>query len=155
MTSTLKTDKIEGVTASGTVQMPAGMVIQTVQTVGSSGRQTYTSTSFFDLVTVSITPKFSTSKILVSAHTSITIQNTAYVETKIVRDSTDIFSIDTQSGYVNNSVNEHSVGSASGEILDSPSTTSATTYKLQMKMKASGNILIDGQPVITVMEIAQ
>ena len=69
MTSTLKTDKIEGVTASGTVQMPAGMVIQTVQTISrtlvSTSSSTYAeaSTAF----RCSITPKFSTSKLLITA----------------------------------------------------------------------------------------
>ena len=69
MTSILKTDKIEGVTASGTVQMPAGMVIQTVQTISrtlvSTSSSTYAeaSTAF----RCSITPKFSTSKLLITA----------------------------------------------------------------------------------------
>ena len=65
MASILKTDKIEGVTASGTVQMPAGHVIQLVQ--GDTGDQTTTSTSYADTgLTATITPKFSNSKILVS-----------------------------------------------------------------------------------------
>tara|TARA_B100001057_G_scaffold434365_1_gene463961 strand:- start:939 stop:1451 length:513 start_codon:yes stop_codon:yes gene_type:complete len=66
MTSTLKTDKIEGVTSSGTVQMPAGHVVQ-MQTAQLSGASTsYTGTSYADTgLTVNITPKFATSKIFV------------------------------------------------------------------------------------------
>ena len=45
MTSTLKADKIEGVTASGTVQMPEGSVIQ-MQTGNYTSNVNILSTSF-------------------------------------------------------------------------------------------------------------
>ena len=48
MASILKTDKIEGVTASGTVQMPAGHVIQMQNVTLSGAGKTTTSTSFDD-----------------------------------------------------------------------------------------------------------
>ena len=153
--STLKVDTIQGKTTSGTVAMPSGSVIQVVQTTGSTGRQTYSSASFFDIVTVSITPKFSTSKILVSVHTSITRTSSAYANVQITKADSQIFSCDTQAAYTADHTVENSVGSVSGEILDSPSTTSATTYKLQAKMSGSGYLYVDGQPVITAMEIAQ
>ena len=155
MTSRLLVDKIEGKTTANTVQMPSGSVIQVLQTTGSTGRQTYSSASFFDIVTVSITPKFSTSKILVSVHTSITRTNSAYANVQITRADSQIFSCDTQAAYTADNSAELSVGSVSGEILDSPSTTSATTYKLQAKISGSGSLYVDGQPVITVQEIAQ
>ena len=64
MASILKADKIEGVTASGTVQMPAGHVIQTLS-FAQDGNINTTSTSYVATGFVcSITPKFSTSKIL-------------------------------------------------------------------------------------------
>ena len=71
MASILKTDKIEGVTASGTVQMPAGHVIQT-QTLSRvrTGKTESSSTSAIILndgvgnFELAITPKFSTSKII-------------------------------------------------------------------------------------------
>ena len=66
MTSTLKADKIEGVTASGTVQMPAGMVIQTVYTDPVGTETNVTANSFTDTgLSLTITPKFSTSKTLI------------------------------------------------------------------------------------------
>jgi len=140
--------------SSGNVHK-AGFVLQVVQTAGSTGRQTYSSASFFDIVTVSITPKFSTSKILVSANTSITRTSSAYLNVQITRADSQIFSCDTQAAYLAGNSVEHSVGSVSGQILDSPSTTSATTYKLQAKVSGSGSLYVDGQPVITAMEIAQ
>ena len=84
--------------SSGNVHK-AGFVLQVVQTTGSTGRQTYSSASYFDLVTVSITPKFATSKILVSGHTSITRTNSAYADVIITRADTQIFVPDTQAAY--------------------------------------------------------
>ena len=154
MTSRLLVDKIEGKTTASTVEMPSGSVIQVVQTTGSTGRQTYSSASFFDIVTVSITPKFSTSKILVSVHTSITRTNSAYANVQITKENSQILSCDTQAAYTADHTVENSVGSVSGQILDSPSTTSATTYKLQARISGSGYLYVDGQPVITAQEIA-
>jgi len=165
MTSIIKVDQIQ--TAAGatptiadlgvnitSTSMPTGAVLQVVQEVGSTGRQVYSSTSYFNLITASITPKFSTSKILVSVHTSITRQSSAYVRSKITRGSSDIYIVDTQTAYLAGNSAELSVGSISGDILDSPNTTNSTTYALQIHMVSSGNILVDGQPVITLMEIA-
>lgn len=154
MASELHVDAIKDSGGTSNVHI-AGAVLQVVQTTGSTGRQTYSSGSYFDLVTVSITPKFATSKILVSGHTSITRTNSAYADVIITRADTQIFVPDTQAAYTADHTVENSIGSVSGEILDSPSTTSATTYKIRMKVRASGSLYVDGQPVITAMEIAQ
>ena len=71
MTSILKTDKIEGVTASGTVQMPAGHVVQVARTyVALSGHISTASTSLVASgIQCSLTPKFSNSLILVDFST--------------------------------------------------------------------------------------
>ena len=74
MTSTLKADKIEGVTASGTVQMPAGHVIQVQRTYtadASSSGQTSSTTLVASGIQCSITPKFSNSLILVDFSSSM------------------------------------------------------------------------------------
>jgi len=66
MTSRLLVDKIEGKTTSGTIQMPVGHVIQTVTNEFSTDTST-SSTSFqASGLIVSITPKFSNSKIIVT-----------------------------------------------------------------------------------------
>ena len=78
MTSTLKTDKIEGVTSSGTVQMPAGMVVQTVihdfqdETINTSDSDADFSGSSFNF-----TPKFSSSLLIISynVHVQTNIDN--------------------------------------------------------------------------------
>ena len=77
MTSTLKTDKIEGVTASGTVQMPAGHVVQVARTyVASSSHINTSSTSLVASgIQCSLTPKFSNSLIFVDFSTTVTHSN--------------------------------------------------------------------------------
>ena len=78
MASILKTDKIEGVTASGTVQMPAGMVVQTVihdfqdETINTSDSDADFSGSSFNF-----TPKFSSSLLIISynVHVQTNIDN--------------------------------------------------------------------------------
>ena len=160
MSSILKVDTIQTTAGAAPTTkdlgFAAGSVIQVVQGLGNTGRQTYSSASYQDIITVSITPKFSTSKILVTTHTSLTRTAAAYINGQITRGSTQILSLDTQAGYIAGLTNnEHSMGSLSGEILDAPNTTSATTYRLQLKVVNSGSIFIDGQPSITAMEIAQ
>ena len=55
MASILKTDKIEGVTSSGTVQMPAGHVVQVLQGERLT-IQAVSSNTYADVVTQAITP---------------------------------------------------------------------------------------------------
>ena len=161
MTSTLKTDKIEGVTASGTVQMPAGHVIQTVHT--RTGSYQYTSSSSFAEITdlaTAITPKFQTSKILLriglaSGNTSATTEN--YF--KLLRDSTDL-QIFSRLPYVQSGgfTNVYQMV----EYYDDHNSSSQITYKIQWKT-SGGSLRLndwagssgDSHSSITVMEIAQ
>lgn len=154
--STGKASFPNSVTIPNGATMPAGSVVQVVQSQGSIGRKTYTATSFTDIITASITPSSTSSKILVTVHTSLTRTSGAYIGSSIFRGSSAIHAIDTQSGYLANSTNEHSIGTIGGAILDAPSTASAVTYSLKMSINGGGgSFLIDGQPVITLMEIAQ
>lgn len=66
MTSRLLVDKIEGKTTANTVEMPSGSVIQVVSSEYSTETST-TSQSFVDSGhNLTITPKFSTSKVLIN-----------------------------------------------------------------------------------------
>jgi hypothetical protein len=141
-------------------QLPAGSVLQVVQTSSSTTVST-TSTTFADTgITVTITPKFTSSKILVLAHPNGLYSNASGygVNTRIVRDSTPLAVIDTIAGYSN--AGSNGAGGASISYLDSPSTTSATIYKVQYASGNGGLVYVNasngGQSVsyITVMEIA-
>ena len=124
-----------GVPASG---MPTGSVIQTVNaTYGSS--TTTTSSTFSDTgLTASITPISSTSKILVLVNLCGCGKRTSNtsLQLKLVRNSTDILKIDENAAYTDNT-NRIEIGSVSATYLDSPATTSSTTYKVQFA--SSGN----------------
>lgn len=140
--------------------LPTGSVLQVVQ--GSlTTFSTTTSTSFVDTgLSATITPTSNTSKILVmySATVATANSNGGHLN-KILRGSTEIWA----SGVVyTNSSNYLSV-STSGQYLDSPATTSSTTYKVQFATQnaaseASFNINFGGftgeVSTITLLEIA-
>ena len=169
MASILKTDKIEGVTASGTVQMPAGMTLQTLEGF-SYTRVTSTSETFVDTgVSVAITPKFSTSKILILCKHLFEVNSNenARAGLRLLRDTTNIAEIDNMIAY-NYVSGEASVtgGTGVGMVLDSPSTTSAITYKTQFcrSVDLGGTVYCNADDSgnyersrgsIIVMEIAQ
>lgn len=144
--------------------LPTGSVLQVVQTTTSSSTST-TSSSYVDAtgVSVSITPTSSTSKILILCDLAIYIQsdNATIGGVRIVRDSTAVY---TNDRYAQDSVSANVGYGFQGTFvyLDSPATTSSTTYKVQIKRTSSAgtsynfalNSLTGQISSITVMEIA-
>ena len=172
MASILKTDKIEGVTASGTVQMPAGYIVQT-QSSAITATANHTTTTYTDSVSATITPKFSTSKIMVWATTSLFGEATSttylWFASRLVRvvggTTTAIFNDHTASnslmhgwGGRSSSGNVESATYETLQFLDSPSTTSEITYKVQTAGRSGVQLSINARSTsstITMMEIAQ
>ena len=121
-----------------------GQVIQTVKTDTFSRN----SSSYGDItgMSVSITPVATTSKVLVIVDLKLgTEHGDSDFNIKIVRGSTDIYIGDSAGSRRNSSMGVASYGfpsnTSNGEnymkqvsltFLDSPSTTSATTYKIQI-----------------------
>ena len=150
--------------------MPTGSVLQVVNS-NYSTRTAYTSPSgYVDTgVTATITPKFSTSKILVlttiQMYQNVTnSQNNVGMALQLLRGATTVFA---NTGNYSAIYNYISADPASGSreqaiaptitILDSPATTSATIYKVQGQMGNSGSLVFqDGSQLstITLMEIA-
>ena len=145
----------------------AGKILQVVQTVDNTTAD-ITSTSYVDAgsLSVSITPASSSNKILIMAITNIQ----AYVNAhelngglKLLRGSTDIieypYSHVLEAGTSGNGRIFYNFNH-SAHFLDSPSTTSATTYKIQGKVYSSSNGMKlsynqnSSKSVITAMEIA-
>ena len=121
-------------------KLPAGSVLQVVSTTKTDTFST-TSSSFTDItgLSVSITPTSATSKILVTYTGTVgTLTGQYSVGFQLVRGSTAIYLGDASSARTRASswgFSESSVywqTSFNGIFLDSPETTSATTYKLQM-----------------------
>jgi hypothetical protein len=158
------------VTISGSGQI----VKQIVQTVKTDTFST-NSTTFVDVtgLTVTITPTNSANKILVTANFQVQTTATSSVGCRLVRNSTPIFVGDAAgsrpqaSAVTNVGANYNWSGQSSITFLDSPATTLATTYKIQMfegqgntgyiGRSFSDNNSNDGGRVpcqITVMEIA-
>lgn len=138
----------------------AGAVLQVVQNTFSSSVIT-TSTSYSDTgLTATISPTSSTSKILVivtplsSAAGSQGINSSS--SWNIVRNSTQILeTVQRTYSYAGGGVYT-SLPTASS-FLDSPGTTSSTTYKVQFKCNTAANMYFNGDggtSVITLMEIA-
>jgi hypothetical protein len=124
-----------------------GKVLQVVQTV-KTDTFTSTSTSFADItgLSVSITPSSATSKVLVLASFMLSGTSGLYlVIARLLRDSTPIFKGDTagtrSEGFFNNIPPDNN-GGGFGNIafLDSPATTSPTTYKIQGLGTVSGGV---------------
>ena len=116
---------------NSTVQASAGQVLQVVNatysTEVSSSSSTYSDTG----LTATITPKFSSSKILVLvSQVGLQKSNNEGIRLRLVRGSTTIVQMETAAAYTNTTT-QNRVGGTSTTYLDSPATTSATTYKTQ------------------------
>jgi len=122
--------------ASGSAFAPVGSILQVVSTTKTDTSSTSSST-FSDVtgLSVSITPSYSNSKILVifTCHVATSASTTASI--KLLRGSTDIFIGDAAGSRVRASQTLYdSFGSTlSGCHLDSPASTSALTYKIQFR----------------------
>jgi hypothetical protein len=111
-----------------------GKVLQVVY--GSYATETTsTSSTYADTgLTATITPSASTSKILCIVTQQGVRKNltstSSDVKIKLLRGSTDILKMGDATGATGTALNLN-IGSVSGTYLDSPATTSATTYKTQ------------------------
>jgi hypothetical protein len=143
-------------TGQGTIpsaKMPTGSVLQVVEG-GRTTRVTHNSTTYTDVgVSATITPSSSSSKILVQLTGTLGNANASNVVLlRLFRGSTEIGSGTGGSTSDYNSfvsilqdTTTYSYGGISGSFLDSPSTTSATTYKIQMAA-FNGTGVLGGRP---------
>ena len=164
----MSTLKVNAITETDGSAFPFGKVLQAVSTVDSTANQSITSTSYVDAgsLSVSITPSSSSNKVLIMA--TVNVQCFAsHVETngnaRLVRGSTELieypYAFVMEAGKSNS--NRVFYNQNHTEVyLDSPSTTSSTTYKVQIKVISSSNsaqVIYNqnsSKSVITVMEIA-
>ena len=146
---------VTGLTALPDSAMAVGSVIQVVQTTKTTAFTT-TSSSATDVtgLTASITPSSSSNKILVTV--SLGNFNNQVADKpaaiNIVRGSTNVLVGDNETGSectamttprATNGAGAHIQLPFSYSVLDSPSTTSATTYKLQVFTTDGGTVSIN------------
>jgi len=154
-----RTNFVSGIGAS------AGQVIQVVSTAKTTPFTT-TSTSFTDVtgLSVSITPASASNKILIFVNfVSSNGIGSRLQYFNLVRGATNIAqptTIGSSFAQYNNSPDD--LDNVAFHFLDSPSTTSSTTYKIQTKTNNSDNTItvgdrnssdLDSVSTITVMEI--
>ena len=168
--STLSVDTIQGQTAAANVKLPAGCILQTVNTI-LTGTVAVASQTFGDVLSLAITPKYSTSKVLVQVSGSLSNSITGnLVMLHLLRGSTKI-SAGSNSGtaHYNGSAfyipeTTYETGGFAINFLDNPATTSATTYKIQIAgFNGTARVGVRGDSptaqsmptYFTLMEIAQ
>ena len=177
-TDTLTNKSIVATQLTGTVaaaRLPAGSVLQVVSATKTDTFTSAVTATWTDItgISVAITPTSATSKIFLMC----TVQGAIYrpgasaVMLRLVRDSTaigigDAASNRTRMTFGASVVSNDSVASTTVNYLDSPTTTSSTTYKVQFFQSAAtiqinrtvtdADAADNGRCVssITVMEIA-
>ena len=168
--STLKVNKI--IPVGGVPSGGGGGIVQIKQTVKTDVFSSSTNGSFFDLtgMSVSITPTSSTSKILILVNLEVSMPAELSVY-RLLRGSTVI-----NASTVGTSLNGFGMcdGEAYGTtsritedvtctFLDSPATTSSTTYKIQCQKNGGSTMMINRRRLndgvgftsqITAMEVS-
>lgn len=159
--STLRVNNITATGGTGTITVPSGnkisqtgAILQVVQTVKTDSFTT-TSTTFTDVTGMSatITPTLNTSKVLVIVQTGISpdASGSASPYITLLRGSTEIFLGDAAGSRIRTSYGsngttariDHVILPITTMYLDSPATTSATTYKIQMRTSAGGTVALN------------
>ena len=118
-----------------------GKILQVVQTAKTDTFST-SSTSYTDVtgLSVAITPSSTSSKVLVTVSSNSSVSSGNNAEMKLVRGSTDIFIGDDDSTHSRASaqtrVNDNNgCMTLTFSFLDTPNTTSETTYKVQYNVQ--------------------
>lgn len=116
-----------------------GSVVQTLQTVKTDTDTTNQVNNFVDIsgMSVSITPTSATSKILVTVDMRLSTNTNRNITYRLMRGSTAIYVGDASSsrtqatgGFRMTDDASYEMHTQSAVFLDSPATTSATTYKV-------------------------
>lgn len=136
-----------------------GKVLQVVNSTTSTSTANSTSTYADTTLTATITPTLASSKVLVFVNQSIYKGNASstWMQIKLLRGASDLITFELRGAYNDSASAANGAGSASTTYLDSPATTSATTYKTQFMSGAnSASVtcqIAGGTSSITLMEI--
>ena len=134
--------KLNNLSISAVTALPSGVGGKVLQVVSTTKTDTFslsTGSTYTDItgLSVSITPSSASNKILVMYNVSVGSNGTSgFAYTKLLRGSTSIFVGDTAGSRISasnggTSISSNVISKHCIEFLDSPATTSATTYKIQ------------------------
>jgi hypothetical protein len=151
-----------GATAPEWKTLPSNSVVQ-VKSANITTSQSTTSATFVDsTITLSITPTSASNKILVlvtvvGLRTETNDGGTKYGRVKLFRGASAIQNEGSPVGYYvgggsGGTLIYEMYGSLGLSYIDSPATTSATTYKIQYKAD-NGTFTLAGNAAITLMEV--
>lgn len=157
--STLKVDSLVEKTSGNGVHIP-GHVVQVVQSTRATETSS-TSSTFSDTgLSLSITPKSNTSKIMVMFSLGSSGVNNTAAEARgyfrLMRASTEIYRMDVRA-YDYGGSGSIDFGVYAQSYLDSPATASSVTYSIQQR-SSTGTIRVcesNNQIQMQLMEIAQ
>ena len=156
--STIDNSGISASAAISTSKLGTGAVLQVVTNTVATNTSTSSSSYVTTGIAVSITPIFSTSKVLVTITGGQCDYNATQAIFTIYRGGTDLAVNSYGFSCFYNSAAGEMQTPLSGQYLDSPATTSSTTYTIYFKKGAgSGTVYIgtNGNSVtISAMEIA-
>tara|TARA_R100001443_G_scaffold9722_2_gene19318 strand:- start:493 stop:1068 length:576 start_codon:yes stop_codon:yes gene_type:complete len=167
----------DGSTTFHQISNGVGKVLQVLQNVKTDTTSTSSSTYSDTGLSQAITPTSSSSKILVNCSVVYGGQNDAYIGFKVFRGTTPIGVSSEGSGNQSNvsfggsgdrTHMEYMTHPVSWSYLDSPNTTSSTTYKIQYASRWDSNTIYINRPhiitdnghvfyttsTLTVMEVA-
>jgi hypothetical protein len=139
-----------------------GKVLQVLSATDATSRTT-TSSSYVtasNTLSVTITPSSTSSKIFIISHFNIhQSNNETYAEMTIFRGATNLGNADGGMGRIWSKVSSLPVFPMALSYLDSPNTTSATTYQIYFRAAATGTVYLGGldngaKASITCFEIA-
>ena len=159
--------KITG--AAGSIVAPRALIQS--QHINVTNNVSVSSSTFTDITggTITITPKFASSKIFVMIDCAVYVSTSgttyAYCGSKIIRgSSTEVSALNMTDGNGPYTYGASATGLSQFDArhhytaIDSPNTTSATTYKIQAARYATGTVTFNnggGTSNIIAMEIAQ
>ncbi|QGZ17772.1 putative tail fiber protein [Pelagibacter phage HTVC026P] len=160
------TGTLPAVSGANLTNIDGGKVLQVVQGTLSTSVTT-NSSSFSDVgLSATITPSSSSNKILILVDLNgvESRDNRTWLDAKLLRGSTDIVAnFGGRAGYgqkygYTDSDYHRGVGAVTCSFLDSPSTTSATTYKIQyasnVNVQSIGVCSMNCSSFITLMEVS-
>jgi len=139
-----------------TTSPKAGNVIQVVQATSTTAFSTSSSSMVATGISASITPTSSSSKILVRMTVQVA-SSASGAGIAIYRSTTSIWSPSTSDGSGFYGIYPAIICLNNLEYLDSPATTSSTTYNLYMASRSGASSTVgtnNAGTVITLMEIA-
>lgn len=143
---------LSNATSLAKAALPTGSVLQVVTATFTTATTT-TSTSYVTTgISISITPTSATSKILILHQGMVNTQGSSYwCFYTLYRGGTNLYASGSQGAaggiYINNGVDNHSPSSI--VCLDSPATTSSTTYTIYVKSNTGGSVRYNADGWVT------